>query len=568
MFKKTVSLILSVILVAGSIAIGVSAVEKTKPDLVIAVASDLHYNQPDEELIWLTDDPIYGYANRRAAMDNESSFILDEFLNQCRESEPDFVLIAGDLVDNGRTIIEDHEAVAEKLDAFEEDTGIPVYITNGNHDFGVAEGDTNIDDFKRIYNNFGFSEAIETLEGTCSYTVDLGEKYRLIAADSCDHTVSTEDGFTSARVKWVCEQAEKAYADGRYPILMMHHNVLSHMPVQRVLSHDFIVRNHNATAEKLANAGIKTVITGHEHGNDVMTFTSLKGNKLTDFSITSLSMYPCEFKYFEFTDEEIKYTTAGITGINTEALQEECSGYTEDQINAMNEDFREFSKQFLKAGVQYRLWLGMTPEKLGIPEDAFYYDLVITAVTGLTDLLEMPLYGEGGVQELAKEYNIDIPDSEYKNGWDVATEVVSYHYAGNEPFALDSTEVTIVLRMVDLILLDDLSTVNDRIFLKAANSILENLGTNTVCKDFTKLAANTFGPVTAGEYFLLSIASPLLYGLAYDRDGIDDCNGTIEGYGVGNNTENIRNNIKNIFSMITLYFSMFLGYLSRIFIPG
>ena len=54
--------------------------------------------------------------------------------------------------------------------------------------------------------------------------------------------------------------------------------------------------------------------------------------------------------------------------------------------------------------------------------------------------------------ELAKKYNIDIPDSEYKNAWDLATELVAAHYSGGESFELDSTEVTILLRTVSLIL--------------------------------------------------------------------------------------------------------------------
>jgi hypothetical protein len=52
-----------------------------------AVASDLHYVQPTEEIEDNIDDPIFYYANRRAQMEHESGFIIDEFLRQCAEND-------------------------------------------------------------------------------------------------------------------------------------------------------------------------------------------------------------------------------------------------------------------------------------------------------------------------------------------------------------------------------------------------------------------------------------------------------------------------------------------------
>lgn len=571
--KKFISILLSAVLLVSVISAGFVAFAADE-ELKIAVASDLHFNIPREKLEspsqGTIDDEIYWYANRRAAMDDESGFIIDEFLNQCAEDDSiEYVLISGDLADNGRTIPEEHYTVAEKLAAFEEKSGKDVFIINGNHDFGTGENDTKAEDFMRIYADFGYDKAIETDEGTCSYTADLGEKYRLIALDSCDHSKSTEDGLTSDRVDWVKEQADKAKADGRYPILMMHHNLLDHMPLQRILSHDFIIRNHNTTADKFADWGIKFVLTGHEHCSDAAVHTSLKGNKIYDFATTALSMYPLQYRVITFTGDEINYEARTVDSIDTDALTEVVDGYSDEQISLMNAGLNDYAKGFLKKGVEFRLAVSLSMGKIGIEEGEAFYNLVYTAVTGLTDLLEMPLYGEGGVQELAKEYNIDIPDSGYANGWDLATELVSMHYAGEEAYSLDSTEVTMLLRMVDLILLDDLSGVNDEVFLGAANSILSYIGIDSVCGDLTKLGTKVFGPVTAGEYFLLAVASPILYEFAYDSDGVNDNNGTVEGYGADvSNSSNIIANIRNFFEKLATYFNSFLTYFLRIFRIG
>lgn len=561
--KKIISLIISILFVFNTVLI--SGFAQDDESIKIAVASDLHYNIAREEIEGDIDDEIFFYANRRAAMEDESGYIIDEFLKQCAENDDvQYVFIAGDLADNGRRLKQEHLDVAKKLSDFEQSSGKPVYVINGNHDTGASEEDITNDIFREIYYNFGFDEAIDTLEGTLSYTADIGDNYRLIAADSCNPSKSTEDGLTSDRVNWICDMAEKAIDEGRHPILMMHHNLLDHMPLQRILSHNFIVRNHLAVAEKFADAGIKVVITGHEHGSDVTDYTSLKGNKITDFSTTSLTMYPLAYRLMEFSDD-ITYSEVFVDSIDFEKLFDEVGGYTDAQKEFMTSDFREYSKQFFKAGIKYRLSLSLSREKLGIDEDAFYADLVFSAVEGLTDTLNLPLYGEGGLQEKAKEYNILIPDSNYSDGWDLATEIVSYHYAGNEPFTLDSTEVTLLFRIVDFVLLDDLSSVNDEYFLKSANGLLKYLGTETVCKDFTKTASGIFGPVTAGEYFLLAVASPLLYGLAYDRDGIDDNNGVVKGYGTqSDNSKNILDNLLYKLNKIIENFRLFFGYVLKI----
>ena len=571
MIERVISIILSLGLITATAVSGMQA--DTSEQLCFAAGSDLHYNEPDEELTEtnpeLLDDPIFWYANRRAAMENESGFIIDEFLRQCAENDDiESVLLAGDLADDGKINRKQHEDVAAKLEKFEQETGKQVYVINGNHDASLNKGDTSFDDFMEIYHNFGYEEAIDTLKGTCSYTADLGEKYRLIALDSCSETKSTEDGMTLEKVNWVKKCAKKAYDEGRYPLLMMHHNVLEHMPLQRILSHNFIVRFHNTTAEIFADAGIKFIITGHEHCSDATSFTSALGNTITDFSTTSLSMFPLAFRVFRFSEKEIKYELKTIEKIDTDALTAVTEGYTGEQIALMNDGLNEYSKQFLKAGVEYRLKLGLTMEKIGIDEGEPFYKLVSTAVGSLNDTLDIPLYGDGGLQEKAKKFNINLPDSQYKNGWDLATELVAWHYAGCEDFPLDSTEVKLFLNIVNYILRNTLSTVSDEVLLSGLNSIMKKVGASDgISTGFTQLAAKIFGPVTAVEYMLLGIASPVIEKFANDDD-IDDNNGSIAGYGTVTTASQVANTSSHFFSSVGKIFintGYFFRYILRIF---
>ena len=563
--KKTISIILALIMVFGIFSVAVSA--EDEPDLKLALASDLHYSAPEPELEKTNDDPIFWHAIRRCELENETGLIIDEFLNQCAESDDvDYVLISGDLANRGRTRPEDHLVIAQKLRDFEKKSGKQVYVINGNHDASNDQA-TTLAHFKEIYAEFGYDHALAEREDDCSYTADLGEKYRLIALDSNHVTKSTEDGMTKEKLMWVKEQAELAKADGRYPILMMHHNLLDHLPIQRVLSRNFIVKFHFTTAELFADWGIKTVFTGHEHCSDATVYTSALGNKLYDFATTSLAMYPLEYRVFKYTDNEIKYESRSIDKIDYDALRRTTKGYTDEQINAMKADLGAFAKGYLKAGVQYRLELSLSPEKMGIDEDAFYAEPIFHATEKLISLLRMPLCGENSLQSIAKEYCIEIPDSDYKTGWDLATELVAWHYSGGEHFDLDSVEVTTLLRAVAAILRNDLASVADDVLLKAANSFLAELGYGPVADSLIKYCVSKFGVYSNAEIFLVAIASPILYKFACDNDGVDDNNGVIEGYGtvnVKNNITNIVENLGNLSEKVTYYLGLVLSYLAKL----
>ena len=530
--EKVLSIILSVIMASSVLCVGVCAEEKN--DLSFAVASDLHYSAPEEELEKTNDDPIFWHATRRCEMENETGLIIDEFLNQCAESDDvEYVLISGDLANRGRSRPEDHLVIAQKLRDFEKKSGKEVYVINGNHDASNDQA-TTLARFKEIYAEFGYDHALTTRADDCSYTADLGEKYRLIALDSNHETKSTEDGMTADRLKWVKEQAELAKEDGRYPIVMMHHNLLDHLPIQRVLSRNFIVKFHFTTAELLADWGIKTVFTGHEHCSDATVYTSALGNKLYDFATTSLAMYPLEYRVVKYNDNEIKYETRSVDKIDYDALTATTKGYMDEQIAAMRADLRAFSKGYLKAGVQYRLELSLSPEKMGIDEGSAYSKPIIYAVDKLISLLRMPLCGENSLQSIAKEYGIEIPDSDYKTGWDLATDLVAWHYSGGEHFDTDSVEVTTLLRAVATILRNDFAGIADDVLLKAANSFLGELGYGPIADSLTKYCISKFGVYTKAEIFLVAVASPILYKFACDNDGVDDNNGVIEGCGTVN----------------------------------
>lgn len=511
--KKTIAVFLTLLL-AFTAAFCAPASAQSPAALKLAVASDLHYNLPEETLTWLTDDPVFGYANRRAAMENESGFLIDAFLADCEKQGADYVLLSGDLADNGRSLPEEHYAVRDKLLRFEQRTGIEVFVIDGNHDLGAGSA-TDIADFKEIYRELGYDHALTVKADDCSYTADLGDSLRLIALDSCDPTKSTEDGMTAAKVRWVLEQAKAAKAAGREPLLMLHHNLLDHMPLQRLFSHNFIVRNHLATAELFADAGIHIALSGHEHCSDAASYRSALLNEITDFATTSLTMYPLSYRLFTFTGDRVQYESVSLDRIDTAALSAAVSGYTARQLGLMEADLDAYAKAYLKKGVEYRLRLGLSAEKSGLTPGTPLYRLLDGLYSRLDAILSLPM---AQAIRLAASYSIAVPETPYATGWDLATDFVAAHYAGSEHFSLDSPEVTALLRLASLILKDVSAFATADLFGQGSRFLADDGGLAKAAA----LAKRVFGGIRPDEIFVAVLVSDLVYGFSNDDDADDN----------------------------------------------
>ena len=507
---------------AADTAAGTAALPVT-----FAVASDLHYNEPDPALTYFTEDPLFGHANRRAALENESGPIIDAFLAEAAADDAvSFVLISGDLADNGKTKPEEHYAVAEKLARFERESGKEVYVINGNHDASLNPGDTSFDDFKAVYADFGYDRAVSRREEDCSYTADPADGVRLIALDSCSKTKSTEDGMTLSKVIWVMREAAKAKREGREPILMMHHNLLDHLPAQRIVSHDFIVRFHSLTALLFSLSGVRVVLTGHEHCSDAAVKAVLPGRRIYDFATTSLTMYPLSYRRFTLSGDTLVYGAPAVSKIDTAAVAAATAGYTPEQLSLMESDLAAYSLGYFKAGVKYRLALGLSDEKLGIAPGEPFYGVAHTAAAGLLSALDTPYAGEKGLAAGAARFGMALPETDAETPWDLITTLAAAHYAGEEPYTPDSPEVRLLLKTAAFILRTVLPDTADASLFAAANRLLSSDQTG-LARRFAESAASLAGDADPAGYLAAALLSPLLIEFSYDGDGVPDNAGRV-----------------------------------------
>ncbi len=320
--QKGAAALLAVTLLAGQAGSAGAAGGSTPQEeqLKIAVLSDTHYLSPT--LIQDTAD-FTEHLNSDRKMFAESEAFLNALLDTIKADDPDVLLISGDLTKDGEK--EGHEALADILETFEEETGAEVYITPGNHDLnnsnaknfntedGVAvdAGRTSQDDYKEIYADLVYSDdsVIATFTpadgkqgGGLSYVARPKDGFTIISIDSArysaDNTDSgTDEHETSGNVgpeleAWVVEQIQAAKYRGDTVIGLQHHGMVPHFSMEPDLLPMYLVNDYERLAQVYADAGMSYIFTGHMHANDIATVTTEAGNTLYDIETGSVVTYP------------------------------------------------------------------------------------------------------------------------------------------------------------------------------------------------------------------------------------------------------------------------------------
>ena len=276
------------------------------------------------------------YAENYSLVNNALVGVLEN----AEKDGADYLLIPGDLTKDGE--YEAHVALAQILEKWQADTGIPVFVTNGNHDINnsnactFANGKeeparkTTPEEFREIYKNLGFDKADATFTpagysadydgikgGMLSYTADLGDAYKLIVVDtsiySVDNGAKETEHLTDGQVgdellAWAVAQANKATGEGKVPIVMQHHNLVPHMEIEEATFWAFVCYDWERIADTYADAGIHYVFTGHLHASDTSSYINDNGEEITDVLSPTLTGYPNYFRTLDMTTDGTNIT--------------------------------------------------------------------------------------------------------------------------------------------------------------------------------------------------------------------------------------------------------------------
>lgn len=343
--KKIISVFLAAIMMFSLFlpAIGYAAEYTGDPEEVVASlpfvsVSDIHYYPQS-----YTGDLCQAWQEFCATDSKEYEesealvySALDSIALKAEEEGYKYLLIPGDLTKDSE--YQAHIELAEILENFEKETGIEVFVINGNHDINVYDACTFENgvmedarcitqaEFREVYANLGYDHAISeykasdgSYNGGLSYAADLDENYRLITVDSCLYDPDepakqqTNGMITEETMAWVQEMAADAIDEGKTPIVMIHHSITAHMKLEPSVTFAFCIDDYEWVGESFADAGIHYAFTGHQHTNDISSIVSDDGNVIYDCEVGSLTGFPnnireCKITTFGDGESEMEYS--------------------------------------------------------------------------------------------------------------------------------------------------------------------------------------------------------------------------------------------------------------------
>ena len=343
--KKCLALLLCALLLPLCGLVPSSAKQPTK--LRVALISDIHYYPEEmadgysEAFMAYREEKVLGRAVEQTPGTLRSA--LAAIKARALRGEIDYLLIPGDLTCEGEYL--GHVRLAELLEKFEREAGIPVAVVPGNHDIdkgsavdmssGAREKSPSptVEEFRQIYAKLGYDlrgnradyvPKGEDKAGALSYAVDLGPNYRLVALDTRNKRIPPE------MQEWVVKQCRAAVKAGKTVIGMGHHNLgesfTGHL---RVISDS--LPDMRELCEKFADAGMHFYFSGHMHMSEIAPWVSDSGEALYDIVVPGLFGFPGDVRIANFTTEGRKITADVRSVPLDEALPVTAHGVTYPQ---------------------------------------------------------------------------------------------------------------------------------------------------------------------------------------------------------------------------------------------
>ena len=239
----------------------------------------------------------------------ESGAILDAALAEfLAEPDCDILLISGDLTCNGHA--QEHRGLLKKLRAVQA-AGKRVILITATHDYGHTHIDERNDEglaplerpdgkvfrheLRELYDEFGFRDAIAEYGDGLSYVARLAPGYRLLCLND-DGDGRAFCGFYEPQMEWILAQIEQAKREGDYIFGMCHHPSYPPTPMFPLISSRDMLGDWEAATRRLANAGLRCMLSGHTHMHNIHPVVTPEGNPYWDLNTACLVGFPGVFR--------------------------------------------------------------------------------------------------------------------------------------------------------------------------------------------------------------------------------------------------------------------------------
>ncbi|MEF9936069.1 metallophosphoesterase [Carnobacterium sp.] len=288
-----------------------------EPGFKLWVITDIHYISPS-----LYDDGekfkfiIQTSAGKDIIYQEET---LEALVYKAQREKPNVLVVSGDLTLNG-----EKQSAIELAGYFAEieKTGTNVYVIPGNHDISdgwakkyraeKAEATDQIlpKDFSRIFQDFGYNEAISVDSNSLSYLVAPRENLWIAMIDTNKYSWqgSTRGPITSGSLRdetylWLQECFTLAAEKGAKVIPVIHHNLLDH---NQLVNQGFTLDNAEEMQKLLSQEKVSFTLSGHIHAQDIAS-KQLNGEPIYDIVTGSFSMLSNPIGELTFENGQMEY---------------------------------------------------------------------------------------------------------------------------------------------------------------------------------------------------------------------------------------------------------------------
>lgn len=235
--------------------------------------------------------------------------ITDAFLEEVIDQHPDMLILSGDLTLDGEK--KSHQELAEKLYRVE-DAGIPVLVIPGNHDINnhhaaQYQGEerfpaefTTPEEFREIYRDFGYDEAISEDRTTLSYIYEIDDYNRLMMLDTCQYSQKALVGgvILTDTYDWIEDQLEDAWDCGMNVIPVAHHNLLDE---SEIYVDDCTIEHGEQLVDILEEWDVPLFLSGHLHVQHTKRSEDNRG--VWEMVTSSLATPACQYGRLIFRDD-------------------------------------------------------------------------------------------------------------------------------------------------------------------------------------------------------------------------------------------------------------------------
>lgn len=325
--------------------------EKGDGDLRIVQMTDPHYySRRLTDFGTLYQQVMAAPGGRDAAHVEE---ILQAFYKKLSKDKPDVLIVSGDLSLNGEK--QSHEDFADYLAKFKA-IGIQVLVIPGNHDINSTgarsitdEGVTYVDavtpeEFREIYYDCGYKEAIDEDEDSLSYVIDLNDQWRVIMVDSCIYKTRTQNrGYLTKNTKdWILQVVDEAHKVGKEIFTVTHQNMLVH---SEVFEDGYVISNCETLINSLIEKDVILNLSGHMHTMNIAD----KNKQFYDIALESLTVWPNLYGQLDLRQNgDMSYITHRVQHSHDSYPSLWASCYDKQDARLEGKDLTEEEKELLK----------------------------------------------------------------------------------------------------------------------------------------------------------------------------------------------------------------------------